>query len=253
MAALVLLAAGGHAFAEPLPVTPIPDGGLSMTFEIVAPEPGAELPAEVRDLEGGRLAIETKLAAGERYRKMTLVLPIPGGDTRERVVYFVEEGGRLRMLGYHRIRRHHDSPIGETLVFQSGGPNPLTGTALEVAADTYSRLSLCGALAGAVEHDDAPAARLRLRVGGGEAVPAEVVNEGRESLSLLGTRVSARRLRVRPENAAPGLYWFAEAPPHGFLQYRGPAEFLTEKEDGSPSVLLRATSSSEQVKKVFGD
>jgi hypothetical protein len=60
-------------------------------------------------------------------------------------------------------------------------------------------------------------------------------------------------LRVRPKSGGSGeaTYWFAEALPHALLQYRGPGDFVSAPGDPTPGVLLRATASSEQVRKIF--
>ncbi|MGH7819981.1 MAG: hypothetical protein ACREQ9_09420 [Candidatus Binatia bacterium] len=190
----------------------------------------------------------------DRYRKATLVLPLPDGDTRERVIFFAEEGERLRMLGFHRIRRHHEAPSGETIVFNPGPANPLQGLANQVPVDTYTYLSLFTALGGLASEE--ASTRTHLWVSGGGAFPVEIAAAGREELSVLGTRSQSRRLRLRSAEGRgrEALYWLADAPPHSFLQYRGPADFLVDggAGDDSETILLRVTSSSEQVNRVFG-
>lgn len=256
MAALLALvtAPAGEASAElfPLPGLP-PERRVRLTFEIVPADSGTRLGDELREIEGGRLLFEEAEARGGRYRKTTIILPLPSGDTRERVVFFAEEEERVRMLGFHRIHRHHESPSGETLVFDSGTANPLTGRLSPVPADTYSYLGLFTALGG-IAARPAPA-KAHLWVGEREVVAVDIVPDGAEELQLLGTKVKARRLRVAPRtgNASPAVYWFAETAPHSFLQYRGPGDFLTENGSGTPPILLRATSSSEQVKQLFGE
>ena len=44
---------------------------------------------------------------------------------------------------------------------------------------------------------------------------------------------------------------FTEAQPYTLLQYRGPGDFLAPAGEAAPEVLLRATASSEQVRKIF--
>ena len=55
----------------------------------------------------------------------------------------------------------------------------------------------------------------------------------------------------RGQRAAEATYWYGESAPHAFLQYEGPADFLTA-EASTPRVLMRATSSSDQRRKFFG-
>ena len=156
----------------------------------------------------------------------------------------------MRMLGFHRIHRHLEAPEETTIVFQSGVPNPLTGEPAQVPADTYTYLALCTALSSfSADHPPLPL-HVWLR---NSAVPVEVGFDGKETLEVLGTRVPALRLRVRPKSGSAGeaTYWFAEAPPHALLQYRGPGDFVAAPGDTAPGVLLRATASSEQVRKIF--
>jgi hypothetical protein len=134
-------------------------------------------------------------------------------------------------------------------VFQSGVPNPLSGEPTEVPPDTYTYLALCTALSGFGA--DRPPVSVHLWQQGG-AVPGDVAFDGKETIEVLGTRLAALRVRVRPKNASgSATYWFTEAQPHTLLQYRGPGDFLAPQGETAPDVLLRATASSEQVRKIF--
>lgn len=222
-----------------------------MTFEIIPARPRERLPADLRDIEGGRLTIEGILINGQRYQKASIVLPLPGGDTQERVLFFAEEADGIRLLGFHNLRRHLESPQGETVVFDSGRANPLGGRILRVSPDTYTLLALCVALAGA-SGTGAPL-QANLWLNEQETVPVRITVEEREDLAVLGTRIAGRRIRVEPTSGGSwiALYWFADSPPHGFLQYRGPAAALSGSDRDAPPLVLRATSSSEQVRKAF--
>lgn len=181
---------------------------------------------------------------------MSLALPLPTGGRRERVVFYRDDQGALRMLGYHSILRKDSGPEGETWVFDSGGTNPLTGRAAKVPADSYSFLGLFGALRGLSAAPKETA--LSLWVGDGKTLPAAVSLEGKETLELFGTDVPALKYAVAPTNAgAPrASYWFGEQAPHSFLQYEGPADFMTA-EAPQTTIMLRATSSSEQNKQLL--
>ncbi|MGH7857733.1 MAG: hypothetical protein ACREQY_10425 [Candidatus Binatia bacterium] len=253
LAALSLFCFALPAGAELLPLAPLPDAkSFRLTLEILPADPTKKLSEEVRAVEGGRLVVEETSVGPDRYRKSVLVLPLPSGDTRERVIFFAEEDERLRMLGFHRIRRHNEMPAGETIVFNPGPTNPLKGLPNQVPTDTYTYLSLFSALGGLATGKDP--LRAHIWTAGAGAVAVEIVPDGVEELSVLGTRVKSRRLRVRAAEArgAEALYWLAHEPPHSFLQYRGPGDFLTDAPGEAEPVLLRATSSSEQVNRLFG-
>jgi hypothetical protein len=207
----------------------------------------------VRNIESGRLQADEATVNGLRYRRTSMALPLVGGDRREVVLLLAEEQGRMRMLGFHRIHRHFEAPKGRTIVFQSGAPNPLTGEPVAVPPDTYTHLALGTALSG-FSSDRAPLP-VHLWVRDGEVAVAEVGFNGKEKLEVLGTQIPALRIRVRPKsgNGAEALYWFSEAAPHTLLQYRGPGGFLLEGGDSAPIVVLRATASSEQVRKILGE
>ena len=251
---LALLLAARGAAAELIPLSPLPpEGSLWINFEILSAERGRPLPQALREIESGRLQADEATVNGSRYRRTSMALPLVGGDRREVVLLLAEEQGRMRMLGFHRIHRHFEAPQGRTIVFQSGPPNPLSGEVVEVPADTYTYLALSTALAGFTA-DRAPLA-VHLWVRDGEIADAEVAFDGKEKLDVLGTQVPALRVRVRPKTGAANeaLYWFTEAAPHSLLQYRGPGGFLLESGDSAPVVVLRATASSEQVRKIFRD
>ena len=239
------------ALAELLPLSPLPpERSLWVNFEIL-PAGGAQaLPESLREIESGRLQTEEATVNGQNYRKTSMTLPLANGDRRETILLLAEEGGRMRMLGFHRIHRHLETPEETTVVFQSGGSNPLTGEPAQVPADTYTYLALCTALSSfTADHPPVPI-HVWLR---NAAVPVEVAFDGKETLEVLGTRVPALRLRVRPKSGTAGdaTYWFAEALPHAVLQYRGPGDFMAPPGDAAPGVLLRATASSEQVRRIF--
>jgi len=241
----------GRASAELLPVTELPpERSLWINFEILPADAAQALPQSVRDIEGGRLQAEEATVDGQIFRKTSVILPLRGGDRREVILLLAEEQGRMRMLGFHRIRRHLDSPEGTTIVFQSGVPNPLSGEPAQVPADTYTYLALCTALASF----DGERAPLPLHVWQkNAAVPVEVVFDGKDLAEALGTRVPALRLRVRPKGGggAQATYWFTASAPHLLLQYKGPGDFLAGQGEAAPEVMLRATASSEQVRKIF--
>ena len=220
-----------------------------VNFEILPPEPTKPLPQPLRDIESGRLQSEEAVVNGRRYRKTSMILPLANGDRREVILLLAEEQGRMRMLGFHRIHRHLESPEGTTVVFQSGVPNPLSGESAEVPADTYTYLALCTALSG-FGADRAP---LPVHLWQHEgAVAGDVAFDGKETIDVLGTRMPTLRLRVRAKDASgSATYWFAEAQPHTLLQYRGPGDFLAARGEAAPEVLLRATASSEQVRSIF--
>jgi hypothetical protein len=209
------------------------------------------LPESLRQIEGARLAAEEAVVNGQTYRKTSVVLPLPNGDRREVILLLAEESGHLRMLGFHRIVRHLESPQGTTTVFQSGTPNPLTGEPAQVPADTYTYLALCTVLA-SFDADRPPiAAHLWSK---GAAVAVDISFDGKEKLDALGTQLAALRVRIKPKSGdGDALYWFAEALPHTLLQYRGPADFLTGEREAVPNVVLRATASSEQVRRILSD
>jgi hypothetical protein len=253
ISALMALACGllaARAAADLLPLSPLPPGrSLWVNLEILPAEPTKPLPQPLRDIESGRLQAEEAVVNGRNYRKTSLILPLANGDRREVILLLAEEEGRMRMLGFHRIHRHLDTPQGTTIVFQSGVPNPLSGEPATVPPDTYTYLALCTALSG-FGADRAPLPVHLWQQGG--AVQGEVAFDGKESIEVLGTRVAALRVRVRPKNASgSATYWFTEAQPYTLLQYRGPGDFLAPAGEAAPEVLLRATASSEQVRKIF--
>jgi len=237
--------------AELLPLSPLPpERSLWVNLEILPADRTQPLPETLRQIESGRLQAEEATVNGRNYRKTSLVLPLANGDRREVVLLLAEENGRMRMLGFHRIHRHLESPRGTTTVFQSGAANPLSGEPAQVPADTYTYLALCTALSGF--DGDRPPLPVHLWFHD-SAVAANIVFDGKEELAVLGTHVAALRVRVEPTDGKLGeaIYWLAQAPPHALLQYRGPGDFLTGKADGAPDVLLRATASSEQVRTIF--
>lgn len=249
-----MLLASPRLPAELIPLAPLPpEGSLWVNFEILSTDRGRPLPEVLRDIESGRLQADEATVNGTRYRRTSLALPLVNGDRREVVLLLAEEQGRMRMLGFHRIHRHFEAPQGHTIVFQSGPPNPLTGDPVQVPADTYTYLALSTALSG-FSADRAPLL-VHLWVRDGEITAADIAFDGKEKLEVLGTQIPALRIRVRAKSATgnEAFYWFAEAEPHTLLQYRGPGGFLLEKGDSSPVVLLRATASSEQVRKIFRD
>jgi hypothetical protein len=247
---LLLAMAPRAAVADLLPTAPIPpERPLWVSFEILPAEPSRPLPEFLRQIESGRLQAEDAVVDGRSYRKTSVILPLANGDRREVILLLAEEGGRMRMLGFHRIHRHQEAPEGTTVVFQSGVPNPLTGVAEQVPADTYTYLALCTALASF--GPDRPPLPAHLW-SGNSAVPIDVTFDGKEMLDALGTRLSALRVVVRPRGAAgQATYWFTETAPHTFVQYRGPGDFLAGKDDPATDVVLRATASSEQIRTLF--
>jgi hypothetical protein len=154
------------------------------------------------------------------------------------------------MIGFHNILRRSGSPTGETIVFNPAPENPMKGRAVNVPSDTYTYLALCTTIGGAVG-EKAPRSA-HLWVEGGDPLAVEIVAEGREELAVLGSRVRSVRLKVKGRDAKlpEATYWVAEAPPHSFLQYRGPADFLVAS-GTVPTVVLRATSSSDQFDRMF--
>ena len=223
-----------------------------MSFEILPADPSSPLPQALRQIESGRLQTEEAVVNGESYRKTSLVLPLANGDRRELILLLADAEGHLRMLGFHRIRRHLENPEGTTIVFQSGAPNRLTGEPVDVPADTYTYLGLCSALA-SFDGDRPPlTAHLWVR---DRAVAVDIAFDGKETIDVLGSRTPALRVRIRPKDGKTGeaLYWLAEAPPHTVVQYRGPVDLLTGEGEATPLVLLRATASSEQVRGLFKD
>jgi hypothetical protein len=222
-----------------------------VNFEVLAADPAKPLPLDLRDVESGRLQAEEATVNGKSYRKTSMIIPLSNGDRREVILLLAEEDGRLRMLGFHRIHRHHETPEGTTIVFQSGAPNPLTGEPASVPADTYTYLALCTALSSfAADRSPLP---FHLWDHDG-AVPVDVALEGKETIEALGTRATAFRIRVRPKSGGPlATYWFTEAAPHTVLQYRGPGDFVVPRGATPPDVLLRATASSEQVRTILHD
>jgi hypothetical protein len=239
--------------ADFLPISPLPpERSLWVNLEILPADRTQPLPETLRQIESGRLQAEEAVVSGRTYRKTSLVLPLADGDRREVVLLLVEEDGHVRMLGFHRIHRHLDSPQGTTIVFQSGAANPLSGEPAPVPPDTYTHLALCTALSSFASERPPLPVHLWFR---STALAAKIVFDGKEELAVLGTHVAALRLRIEPTDgkAAEAVYWLAEAPPHALLQYRGPGDFLTGKADGAPPVLLRATASSEQVRMIFRD
>ncbi len=251
LAAWLLVVADRGARSELLPLPLLPaERTLWTSFEILSAEPSKPLPPDLRQIEGGRLFAEEANVNGALFRKTSIILPLPSGDRREQVILFADEGGKLRMLGFHRIHRHLDSPQGKTLVFESGAPNPLNGDPAAVPADTYTYLAFTTALSSAASEKSGLSAHLWLHPG--EAPRAEIELEAKEKISALGTRVAARRIRVSPESGgAEAFYWLSDAPPHFLLQYKGPGDFLIEDGQSAPTVLLRATASSEQIRKIF--
>ena len=252
---LVTFAIGGLAAttvrADLLPVSPLPpERSLWVNFEILPAEPAKTLPESMRQIEGARLQAELAVVNGQNYRKTSVILPLPNGDRREVILLLAEESGRMRMLGFHRILRHQESPKGATTVFQSGAPNPLTGNPAQVPADTYTYLALCTALSSFGSAQLPIAAHLFSK---GSAIPVDIAFDGKETIEVLGSKVPALRVRLTPKGGRGGeaLYWFGEAPPHTLIQYRGPGDFLTAKDEPAPNVLLRATASSEQVRQIF--
>ena len=225
-----------------------------MTFELLPADAKAPLPEDVREIEGARLQVDDFEAEGKRYLKMTIALPLPSGDRRERVVFFHDEGGKLRMLGFHSIRRKVAGLEGETLVFDTGTPNPMRNEqsrVLKVPVDSYSYLALSFALRGLA----AAPKSIDATLWHGEELTekVQIVAAGTEELSLLGTKIPSVKLEVRggADGAAEASYWYAASAPHTLLQYVGPADFVTA-EAQTPRILMRATSSSDQRRKFFG-
>lgn len=239
-AAADLLPDAESAFAEP----------LKLTFEILPEKPGTRLPEDIRKIEGARLQIEEFDASGGDYLRMTLILPLPDGDRRERVVFFGQENGRLRMLGFHSVLRRPTGPEGQTVVFASGGANPLQGRTLTVPADSYSRLGLFAALRGLAA--SRKASRVTLWSGDDHVLPAEVSPEGTDTLFLFGSDVATVKLKLTTgeRTAADSFYWLDAEAPYGVLQYEGPADFMTA-EAAATRVVLRATSSSDQSRRLL--
>ncbi len=238
--------------ADLLPVSPLPpDRSLWVNFEILPAEPAKPLPEIMKTVEGARLKTEEAVVSGQTYRKTSVTVPLPNGDRREMILLLAVESDRMRMLGFHHIVQHQDSSLGRTTVFQSGDPNPLTGDPTEVPADTYTYLALCTALS------SIDGARPPLAVHlwwNGTAVPVEIVFDGKETLDALGEKLPALRLRLTPKSGgAAAIFWFAEVAPHALLQYRGPGDFLIGRGDPVPTVMLRATASSEQVRRILHD
>ena len=225
-----------------------------MTFELLAADPQVTLPDDVREVEGARMQVDEFTAEGKRYLKMTTGFPLPSGDRRERVVFFLDDGGKLRMLGFHAIRRKVTGLEGETLVFDTGVANPMQNPqsrVLHVPADSYSYLALALALRGLAA---APkSTEVSLWHGEEKTEKIQISSDGTEELALLGTKIPAVKLRARPvaQASGGGTYWYASAAPHAFLQYEGPGDFVTA-EANAPRILMRATSSSEQKAKFFG-
>jgi len=253
MAAIAALSCGMFpraVLADLLPSAPLPpERSLWVSFEILSAEPGKPLPEALRQIESGRLQAEDAVVDGHSYRKTSVVLALAGGDRREVILLLAEEGGRMRMLGFHRIHRHLEAPEGTTIVFESGVPNPLTGVPAQVPADTYTYLALCTALASFGPERPPVPAHLWFA---NSTVPIDVTFDGKETLDVLGTRVATLRVAVRPRAAAgQATYWFTETLPHTFVQYRGPGDFLAGKDDPAPDVVLRATASSEQIRTLF--
>lgn len=247
----LLVLATGPAVADLLPLPPLPpERSLWVNFEILPADHAAALPPSLRDIESGRLQTEEATIEGRVYRKTSMVLPLANGDRRELILLLAEESGRVRMLGFHRVLRHHDTPQGKTTVFQSGAANPLNGDPVQVPADTYSYLALCTALS---SFDGAtPPVPLHVWFRDG-ALPVESAVEGTETIDVLGARTPAIRIRLKPRDGKgpQAVYWFAEQLPHALLQYRGPGDFLTASGEAAPNVVLRATASSEQVRSIL--
>jgi hypothetical protein len=239
------------AQADLLPLSPLPpDRSLWVNFEILPAEAAKPLPESMKTVEGARLKTEEAVVSGQTYRKTSVTVSLPNGDRREMILLLAVESEHMRMLGFHHILRHQESPHGGTTVFQSGQPNPLTGDPIEVPADTYTYLALCTALSGL--GGARPPLALHLW-SNGAATPVEIVFDGKETLDVLGERLPALRIRLASKSGAPAVYWFAEADPHALLQYRGPGDFLIGQGDPVPTVLLRATASSEQIRRIFHD
>lgn len=192
--------------------------------------------------------MEQAFARGRRYRRLAIVFPSPNGDTRERVAYFAEEADRARMIGFHRIYRESGAARGETIVFDPGPDTPLQGRTVSTPADTYTYLALSGVLGAPVPAGEPR--HIHVWLESGATVPAEIRLEGRELLELLGTRVESLRWVLDPDRAPRALYWISADPPHFLLQYLGPVEILGSAAP-PPTLLLRATSSSEQVRRLF--
>jgi hypothetical protein len=225
-----------------------------MTFEILPVDAKQPLPEDVRSIEGARLQVDEFDAEGKHYLKMTMGLPLPSGDRRERVVFFLDDGGKLRMLGFHSIRRKVAGLEGETLVFDTGLPNPLhkdQSHSVRVPADSYSTLALFLALRGLAS---APKpVEVSLWLGEARTEKVQIVAGGTEELAILGTKIPSLKFEARRAgaNAVAATYWYGSAAPHSFLQYSGPADFVTADSE-VPRILMRATSSSEQLRKFFG-
>jgi hypothetical protein len=251
----LLIAASVATFSAPAGADVLPDAAsaftepLKLTFEILPEKPGTRLPDDLRKIEGARLQIEEFDASGGDYLRMTLTLPLPDGDRRERVVFFGQENGRLRMLGFHSMLRRPTGPEGQTVVFASGGANPLQGRTVSVPGDAYSRLGLFAALRGLA------AERKKSRVSlwtDERLLPAEISPEGTDTIFLFGSDVATVKLKLTTgeRSAADSFYWFDAESPHSFLQYEGPADFMTA-EAADARVILRATSSSDHSRRLL--
>ena len=243
--------APGPAIADLLPAPPLPpERSLWVNFEILPSNRAAPLPPSLREIESGRLRTEEKTIEGKVYRKTSITLPLANGDRRELIILLAEEDGHLRMLGFHRALHQRDTSQERTTVFQAGAANPLSGDPVQVPADTYSYLALCTALA-SFERATPP---VPLHVWfQGSLLPVDLVFEGSEKLDVLGAATGSVRIRIKPRGGKgpEAIYWFGDQPPHLLLQYRGPGDFLTAEGEAAPSVVLRATASSEQVRSIF--
>jgi hypothetical protein len=246
-----LLVGARSAAADLLPVPPLPpERSLWVNLEILPGDGTTALPKSLRDIESGRLQAEEATIEGKVYRKTSIILPLANGDRRELILLLAEEDGHVRMLGFHRVLRHRDAPEGQTTVFQSGSPNPLSGDAVQVPADTYSYLALCTALSSFA----AKMPPIPLHVWfQNSPLPVDLVFDGQEKLDVLGAATQSLRLRIKPHGGKgpEAVYWFGDQPPHVLLQYRGPGDFLTAAGESAPNVVLRATASSEQVRSIF--
>lgn len=242
-----LLGAAG-ASAAWIPRSPLPaEQPVWVDFEVLPTDERRRLPEALRTIEGVKWSSSDSVVGERTFRKASATVTVAGGGRREVIALLQAETDGLRMLGFNRVEREGTASRHDTLVFDSGSPNPLSGKRVSVPDDTYTWLSLTAGLADP-SLDGAPW-RAHLW-SGGKARPVEIRLEGREALSVLGTEKMARRIVARIAGAKDAAeYWLGDEPPHLLLQYRGPADFLIE---AAPVVMLRATASSEQVRDLYG-
>jgi hypothetical protein len=150
-------------------------------FEVLPPDETRRLPQALRSIEGVKWSSSDSVVGERTFRKASATVTVSGGGRREVIALLQAETAGLRMLGFNRVEHEGTASRHDTLVFDSGSPNPLSGKRVAVPADTYTWLSLTAGIADPSLDGTPWQAHLW---SGGRARPVEIRLEGRELVGL---------------------------------------------------------------------